>query len=377
MADQAPVIVIRKKKKGGHAGHHGGAWKVAYADFVTAMMSFFLLLWLLNVTTDVQRKGIADYFAPASLSKSESGAGGVMGGQTITVDGAQISQYTPPAPDQVTVPTVGKGDEGDDDTRGKDENAGTSKTPAKNPVDDAISTASGNSTALNKDEQNMVAAMKQEEGAFDQAAQLLKQAIMATPELRDFANQIVIDRTPEGLRIQIVDRDKFSMFPSGGSVPYERGRDLLRLVGKVIAKLPNKISVTGHTDSNPFSAGSSHDNWSLSSERANTSRTELVAAGVDENRIARVVGLADRDPFVPNDPKDPGNRRISIVLLRQAIPPAEVQDAAAPAPASPTVEVSPANPSVPSAAVSAPVAPAAPAVVPAAAPPPAAVSPTK
>src|SRR5882757_5493926 len=112
MADQqAPVIIIRRKKKGGnHGGHHGGAWKVAYADFVTAMMSFFLLLWLLNVTTDVERKGIADYFAPASISKSESGAGGVMGGQNITVDGAQNSAGTPPTTQDVTVPTIGKGE---------------------------------------------------------------------------------------------------------------------------------------------------------------------------------------------------------------------------------------------------------------------------
>jgi chemotaxis protein MotB len=325
---QAPVIIIRKKKKGGHGGgHHGGAWKVAYADFVTAMMSFFLLLWLLNVTTDIQRKGIADYFAPASISKSESGAGGVMGGQTITVEGAQISQYTPPSVDQVTVPTVGKGDEGDEDTKGMNENAGNSKTAAAA----ADTNATGTATSLSKNEQDMVAAMKHEEAGFDQAADILKTAIMASPELREFSNQIVIDRTPEGLRIQIVDRDKFSMFPSGGSVPYERGRDLLRLVGQVIARLPNKISVTGHTDANPFTAGSARDNWSLSSERANTSRTELEAAGVTPDRIARVVGMADRDPFVPNDPRDPRNRRISIVLLRQAIPPVDAPDNAPPA----------------------------------------------
>ena len=123
MADQQPIIIIRKKRRAVHAGHHGGAWKVAYADFVTAMMSFFLLLWLLNVTTDVERKGIADYFAPASISKSESGAGGVFGGQTITSDGAQISFATPPTNQDVTVPTVGKGDEGDEDTKGQNKDA--------------------------------------------------------------------------------------------------------------------------------------------------------------------------------------------------------------------------------------------------------------
>lgn len=319
MADQQPVIIIKKKKKGGHGGHHGGAWKVAYADFVTAMMSFFLLLWLLNVTTDVERKGIADYFAPASISKSESGAGGVMGGQTITTNGAQFSYATPPTSQDVTIPTQGQGDEGEAETKGKSQ-------------DDAK--AAGTAPTLSKDERSMAEQMKREEMAFKQTEEALRAALSGNAELRDFMNQIVIDRTPEGLRIQIVDRDKFSMFPSAGAVPYERGRDLLLLVGKVIARLPNNISVTGHTDGTQFSTASHRDNWTLSTERANVSREYLVKAGVQDTRVARVSGLADRDPFVPQDPKDPSNRRISIVLLRQSIPPAPEQ---APAIATPTV----------------------------------------
>jgi len=317
MADQPPIIIIRKKKIVA-GGHHGGAWKVAYADFVTAMMSFFLLLWLLNVTTDVQRKGIADYFAPASISKSESGAGGVMGGQTITASGAQFSDSTPPTNQSVTIPTVGQGDEGDEETKGKDQGAGEAKTAEANAAK-----ASEQARVLSKDEATMVDSMKKEEEGFKQAEAALKQAITGSPELRDFANQIVVDRTPEGLRIQIIDRDKFSMFPSGGSVPYERARDLILLVGKVVARLPNNISVTGHTDGTPFSALSKRDNWTLSTERANVSREYLVAAGVDEKRVARVSGLADREPFNANDPKDSRNRRISIVLLRQSIPPVD------------------------------------------------------
>lgn len=326
MAD-APVIIIKKKKKGGHGGHHGGAWKVAYADFVTAMMSFFLLLWLLNVTTDVERKGIADYFAPASISKSESGSGGVMGGQTISASGAQMNWATPPTTQDVTIPTIGKGDEGDEETKGQNPESADGKAtqgpdvknPNNKPPDESKNTAT-----LSKNDQAMADAMKHEEEGFKAAEEMLKQAILGSPELRDFANQIVVDRTPEGLRIQIIDRDKFSMFPSGGSIPYEKARDLLILVGKVVARLPNNISVTGHTDSNPFSAMSHRDNWTLSTERANVSREYLVQAGVDEKRVQRVSGLADRDPFVPNDAKDPRNRRISIVLLRQSIPPADV-----------------------------------------------------
>src|SRR5882672_9873272 len=130
MADpQAPVIIIRKRRRGNnHAGHHGGAWKVAYADFVTAMMSFFLLLWLLNVTTDIERKGIADYFAPASISKSESGAGGVMGGQTISTNGAQFSYATPPTTQDVTIPTMGQGDEGEAEIKGKSQDMASGNT---------------------------------------------------------------------------------------------------------------------------------------------------------------------------------------------------------------------------------------------------------
>lgn len=314
MADNnlAPIIIIRKKKKGGHAGHHGGAWKVAYADFVTAMMAFFLLLWLLNVTTDIERKGIADYFAPASISKSESGAGGVMGGQNITVNGAQMSLGTPPTTQDVTIPTIGKGDEGDEETKGKSEG---SPTEGKNEGG-----SNANKTNLTKAEQAMAMAMKSEEEGFKQAEEILKQAITSSPELREFASQIIVDRTPEGLRIQIIDHDKFSMFPSGGAVPYERARDLLLMVGKVVARLPNNISVTGHTDGTPFTAGSGRDNWTLSTSRANVSREYLVSAGVDEKRIQRVSGLADRDPFVPTDPKDARNRRISIVLLRNSTP---------------------------------------------------------
>jgi len=323
---QPPIIIIKKKKGGGHGGHHGGAWKVAYADFVTAMMSFFLLLWLLNVTTDIERKGIADYFAPASISKSESGAGGIFGGQTITTNGAQISYATPPTTQSETIPTVGKGDEGEEETQGKDQGGSAAKDGKDTKTENGGgAAASKDGRTLTKDEMAFADAMKREEANFKEAEDILRKAIEGSPELKDFANQIVIDRTSEGLRIQIIDRDKFSMFPSGSSIPYEKARDLLLLVGKVIARLPNNISVTGHTDGTPFSVGSHRDNWTLSTERANISREYLVTAGVDEGRIARVSGLADREPFVPNDTKDPRNRRISIVLLRKALPPIEQQ----------------------------------------------------
>jgi chemotaxis protein MotB len=321
MADQ-PIIIIRKKKKGGHAAHHGGAWKVAYADFVTAMMSFFLLLWLLNVTTSEQRAGLAEYFSPAGISRNESsGAGGMFGGQSITsASGGEMADRSPPSNQEATIPTIGQGEEGDEDVSG----TGQGET-AKSQTN-----AEKGAEAASKEVQAMAAAVKQEENVFKLAEQELRRAIQESPGLQAFAGQIVIDRTPEGLRIQITDRDKLSMFPSASAVPYERGRDLMMMIGKVIAQVPNKISIAGHTDATPFTAGSRRDNWSLSTERANTSREYLVKAGVDENKVVRVSGLADREPFTAN-PMDPRNRRISIVLLRKSLSQAPAAPATIPA----------------------------------------------
>jgi len=337
---QQQAIIIRRKKGGGHAAHHGGAWKVAYADFVTAMMSFFLLLWILNVTTDAQRRGLADYFAPASISLSNSGSGGVMGGQTITTDGAQISDKSPPATEE-EAPTPDAGKEGGEDidvgkgdkpaigkAKAGDKASGKQKTgdlTAGSQVSGEL--AAGNAIEVGSgvnmnDPKAVAAAMQKEEGNFKKAEEVLKQAIQDTPGLKEFAQQLLVDRTTEGLRIQIVDQDSYSMFPSGNSMPYEKARELLRTIGKVISTLPNQVSVTGHTDSVPFSLGSRRDNFTLSTERANVSRSELLYGGVAADRISRVVGLADRDPLLPDSPKDPKNRRISIVLLRQTLPPA-------------------------------------------------------
>ncbi|MDD3028661.1 MAG: flagellar motor protein MotB [Alphaproteobacteria bacterium] len=311
MADQ-PVIIIRKKKKGGHAAHHGGAWKVAYADFVTAMMSFFLLLWLLNVTTSEQRRGLADYFSPAGISRNESsGAGGMFGGRSITtVSGAEMADRSPPSMQQATIPTVGQGEEGSEDVAGLGQ--GEEDSARERQAEEASAMA-----ALTEEAKKLLSDMEKEEVGFKTAERLLKEAILSSPELRAFSDQILIDRTSEGLRIQITDKENLSLFPSASAIPYRRGRDLLLMIGKVIAQLPNKISVAGHTDSAPFVVGSRRDNWTLSTERANTCREYLVKAGVDEKKITRVSGLADREPFT-TDPRDPRNRRISIVLLRQA-----------------------------------------------------------
>lgn len=300
MADgNQPVIIIKKVKKGG-AGHHGGAWKVAYADFVTAMMAFFLLLWLLNVTTAEQKQGLADYFAPTSSSRSESGAGGVLGGQTMIVDGAKISDRG-----QVNV-TVAIAPPSEDapGMKFKDKDKDFDKEKDK---DGAV------------DEKELERQMaEREQKAFEEARDQIRQAIQEVPELSDLKRNLIIDMTPEGLRIQLVDQDRQSMFPSGTAEMHDRTRLLLQKVSQIIARLPNRISISGHTDSTPFRGGANgYGNWELSTDRANASRRVIVESGIPQTRIDNVIGKADSDPLIASDPTNPANRRISIVLLRE------------------------------------------------------------
>ena len=283
---EAPII-IKKVKKGGHGGgHHGGAWKVAYADFVTAMMAFFLLMWLINTTSPEQKRGIADYFAPAAVSQTTSGSGGILGGTALSSEGSKssgsrdvIEALAPQAPPNVT-------DEGQSQNQASPQSAAGSQ--AKN--DDA---------------------------AFASAAQSLRQAMQDMPELAELSKQIIVDQTPEGLRIQLVDQEGRSMFKEGSAQPNDRAQVLLKAVAKVVAQLPNRISISGHTSASPGGAKPASD-WALSSARADASRQILQAAGVDPDRIYQVAGKADSDPLYPDDPLLPGNRRISIVLLREA-----------------------------------------------------------
>ncbi|SMF77136.1 chemotaxis protein MotB [Azospirillum oryzae] len=349
--DERPIII--KKKKGGHGGHHGGAWKVAYADFVTAMMAFFLLLWLLNVTTSDQRKGIADYFSPVSVSREQSGSGGMLGGKTITVPGAQVSPSSPMSAD---VPVSGppgysaqQTDDADDPTEstsGPGQGTGPGKPGAAAADADVADQKPSETRAefqkrmeemakqlgipgqkpgekLSDFGERVKEAMDSLQGAakearqFQQAATEIRQAIQSVPELEPLAQNLMIDQTPEGLRIQIVDQDRVSMFPGGSGQMYPQTRQLVQQVAKALSKLPNKLSISGHTDSTPFPAGSGRDNWDLSSERANATRRALLAGGIDPSRIQTVVGKADTDPLVADQPNSPRNRRITMVLLRE------------------------------------------------------------
>ena len=283
-------IVIKKVKKILGAGHHGGAWKVAYADFVTAMMAFFLLMWLINTTSPEQKRGIADYFAPASVSESTSGSGGILAGtalgdQGVKSDGSMsvIQQLAPEAPQ-------------DAQEAGKSQKTG-----------DAGGSSAADALAK--------AAAKKESDEFQSAAESLKQAMQDLPELAELSKQVLVDQTPEGLRIQLVDQEGRSMFEPGSSKPNDRARLLLRAVAKVVNQLHNRVTISGHTSAS-VGKGTS-DDWALSSARANASRGVLEEAGVEADRIYQVAGKANSDPLFPDDPTLAGNRRIAIVLLRE------------------------------------------------------------
>jgi len=324
--EQPPVIIKKIKKSHGHA-HHGGAWKVAYADFVTAMMAFFLLLWLLNVTTDEQRRGIADYFAPSVASQSETGSGGVLGGQTISVDGALVNDS---AAASITIVLDEPAEEvPEEEAVAEDEaEAAARPEPRKSLVEPgdvtALALAEPPEPSTDVSENAATKLVKDlEEERFRQAEFELRQAIQDIPDIQQLAQNLIIDRTPEGMRIQIVDQDKLSMFPRSSSDMLDHARKLMRLVAEVVRNLPNEIAITGHTDSTPFVNDDGYGNWELSADRANASRRALMSAGVPGSRIASVVGKADKEPLTAGDRAAPQNRRISIVLLHETTAPAQ------------------------------------------------------
>lgn len=298
----SPIIIKRVKKFAG--GHHGGAWKVAYADFVTAMMAFFLLLWLLNAVTEEQLTGVSNYFAPTMASKSSNGAGGVLGGQTIG-EGAQVSQASSPTLVQ-SLPPSSISAEGED----------LSAPSTQNSPDQQGADGQDKPGMTEQEFKEAMAAREQQK--FDKAKEMLENAVKGIPELKQFQGSMLVDNTPEGLRIQITDQEGLAMFPSGSSAPYGHTRAMLDLVARIVRQLPdNRISISGHTDSVPFKDPSGYTNWELSADRALASRRALIASGVPENRVDRVVGRADQDPLEKNDPKGLRNRRISIILLRE------------------------------------------------------------
>lgn len=272
-------IIVKKIKKGG-GGHHGGAWKIAYADFVTAMMAFFLLMWLLGSTSKAQREGISEYFkTPLKVA--------LMGGTSVGASETLI-----------------KGGGGKDLTKKEGQVKPVDGPPGKQKAVD-IKDAKA---ALDKVEAEKLVELKNK----------LEMAIESSPTLSKFKKQLILDITTEGLRIQIVDEQNRPMFESAKAEMQPYAKQILKEIGQMLNGVTNKISLSGHTDAVSYSSGEKgYSNWELSADRANASRRELVAGGMDETKVLRVVGLSSASLFDKDDPLNPINRRISIIVMNK------------------------------------------------------------
>jgi chemotaxis protein MotB len=293
-------VVKKKMIEAGHAGAHGGAWKIALADMMTAMMAFFLLMWLLGATTEDQRKSIADYFKPVSHSavnmSRAAGTGGIMGGESILdPDGMPYAGQRTSLFERDTPRSEA----------GKKSDSGTSQDE-KNDM---------NSSELSEQERQKIAAETDKKN-FDKLEKEVKEALEQNPQLDKIKDQVKFIREKDGLRIEVIDKADFSMFGMGTARMQGKAETLIREVAKSVAGMPNKIAVRGHTDSLAYDDGV-RSNWSLSGDRAESTRRIMEAAGIPSNRFAKIEGVADTAPYIPNNPADPRNRRISITIQFQ------------------------------------------------------------
>jgi chemotaxis protein MotB len=283
-SNQPPkIIIVKKIIADGHGGHHGGAWKVAYADFVTAMMAFFLLLWILGATTEKQRKSIADYFAPTMITKRQGGAGGngLFGGESIIDRDNYPHKAAQTGTKSLTIPAGAEG--------GKDVGSG-SKGSLKE--------------RMAEDNEN-----------FARAKAEIARAMSKGGPLASIARNIRFIPTSEGMRIDLVDDADYSMFALGTTMLDGKASELIGLIAKSIEGTDNQIMIRGHTDSLPYGDPRAMNNWMLSSGRSEATRRRLALGGIPERRFARIEGVADREPMIEQDPTDPRNRRVAITLL--------------------------------------------------------------
>jgi len=312
--DTGNTTIIRREEVV-EGGHHGGAWKVAYADFVTAMMAFFLLMWLLTATTEVQKRGLADYFSPnSSVTAKRSGTGLPLGGQSPFEDGDAISDRGTVAVMNANAPPVDQEDDGSDTLAVKTVHADAGQNGQGGASDKA-----GSQARVAAERRAAEMARRAEQAAFAKAASDIQKAIAADPDLAPIARQLSIDLTPEGLRVQIRDSEVVPMFTSGSAEPDARATAVLKRLTPMLLGLHEPIAIAGYTDSAPY-AGAGRTNWELSADRANAARRILTEAGLPDSRIKDVTGHGDRDPLVPSDPQAPANRRIAILLVRTAPP---------------------------------------------------------
>ena len=316
----AKTTTIIRREEIIEGGHHGGAWKVAYADFVTAMMAFFLLMWLLNATTEAQRRGLADYFSPsATVNSSHSGTGRPLGGRSPFEDGDAVSDRGTVAVMNANAPPVDVEDDGSDTLAVKTVHAEAGKAGVQDGQGQTADRQQANSP---NDRHAAEVARRAEQAAFSKAATQMQKAIDTDPELAPIARQLSIDLTPEGLRVQIRDAEGLPMFASGSAEPNARATAILQRLTPMLQSLHEPVAIAGYTDATPYT-GAGRTNWDLSAERANATRRILTESGLPDARIRDVTGHGDRDLLMPDTPEAPSNRRIAILLVRTApaVPP--------------------------------------------------------
>jgi len=293
----APIIVI-KKIQPGHGGAHGGGWKIALADMMTAMMAFFLLMWILGATQEVQRKSVADFFVvSSSMAQVQIGAlagsNGLLGGKSIIDPDGFPYTAKQTAMMQMVTP--------------RSEGGPTENEPSPN------SENARDNDSQSKTEQKQ-AAEAADKANFDKMEKEVREQLAANPNLEQVQNQVQFVREKEGLRIEVIDKADFSMFPLGSTKLQPQAQALMTEIAKSLAGTDNKLSVRGHTDSVAFANKEGRNNWSLSAERAEATRATLEKSGIKSDRFTQIEGVADTAPYNPNDPKDPRNRRISITV---------------------------------------------------------------
>lgn len=321
MADgKEASIIIKKIKKGGHGGHHGGAWKVAYADFVTAMMAFFLLLWLLQATAQSQKEGIAEYFTPTTGVRDAAGIG-FKGGKTNTLEGVKLSETSPPS---ILVGRMPQGPKAQ---------ATDQQSPVESTQDANLYEKGGQSSHMGekggkdvKPEKEKPEAAESEDTSnsqdahtFEKAENDIRKAIEEDPNFHDFKDNVIVEQTPEGLKIDIIDDDKLPMFEAHGAQLTQAGEKVLRLAADVIKVMPNRISITGHTEATNYAVpGGQYTNWELTADRANAARRFFMTTNMEPTRVAKVTGRADQELLDPKFPTAARNRRVTIILLRNS-----------------------------------------------------------
>lgn len=322
MADDKPIIII--KKKGGHGGHHGGAWKIAYADFVTAMMAFFMVMWLVNTADAPTKKNIASYFRKPGIFDAGSGAPINTGNVGILTDA-----YVATRPDEELF-SFGKSTEYRDGKLDADGGEQKELLAAKTEEGDGFvrgikTTGISQDASIDVIIEELKAGKGESMGAaeveslermmFSRLSQQIQQALISSPEIQDLIGIVDMKMDADGLNIEIMDSDKSSMFRSGSSSILPEAKSAFEKIGAMLARLPNSIDIVGHTDARPFSNRSrGYSNWELSSDRAHTARRLLEAQGIDPSRITHVMGRADKDLKIPEDPFNSANRRITLKL---------------------------------------------------------------